>query len=212
MDIPLPEQGIRFSFKKLGGNPFMTLSFRKHGTFSKLFYLFFLLAVFVGLLRISRWHFPAERITLFFKDKNLSDTYELFIQSRLVKIIPTLMMIVSIFLGLPWLLMGLGLNTVLLLRYLSIKRYEKIDYISPFNYRIFLKYSLSYLILASSLLLIVTSFHPVFFISLAVSTFLNCAFVAIYAVLYFFTQRKIIVDVEEEKNGLPPTSPPLKHQ
>ena len=113
-------------------------------------------------------------------------------RSRIVKIIPTLMMIAAFFLGLPWFIMGLGLNTILLLRYLSMKRYEKKGYVPPYNYRISLKYSLSYIIVASCLLLIITSFHPVFFISLAVSTFFNCICVAVYAILYFFTKRHII--------------------
>jgi hypothetical protein len=209
MDISLPEQGTRLSFKKLGGNPTMTLTYRKTGILSKLFSLLVLLAVTGGTLRIRNWRFPAERITGFFKGKGISDAYQLFMRSRLVKIIPTLMMIAAFFLGFPWFLMGLGLNTVLLLRYLSMKRYKKKGYGPTYNYWIFLKYSLSYIILASCLLLIITSFHPVFFLSLAVSTFFNCIYVVVYAVLYFFTKRSIIEEAAENKsNHIPCPHPP----
>jgi len=211
MDISLPEQGTRLSFKKLGGNPTMTLAYRKTGILSTLFSLLVLLTVTAGTLKIRKWRFPAERIVGFFKGKSISDSYELFMRSRLVKIIPTLMMIAAFFLGFPWFIMGLGLNTVLLLRYLSIKRYKKKGYVPPYNYRIFLKYSLSYIILASCLLLIITSFHPLFFIFLAVSTFFNCITVVVYAVLYFFTKRNIIEKAEDNKiNHIPPPHPPGK--
>ena len=66
--------------------------------------------------------------------------------------------------------MGVGLNSALLLRYLSRKRYEKKGYEPPHNYLVFFKYLLSYIILASSFLLIITAFHPLFLVSLAVST------------------------------------------
>ncbi len=121
-------------------------------------------------------------------------------QSRLVWIAPTLMMIAAVFFGLPWLIMGLGLNTVLLLWYLSMKRYKKKGFVPPYNYMMFLKYFLSYIILASSLLFVITLFHRVFFISLAVSTLFNCIYVVIYAIFYFFTKRKEIETIEEDKN------------
>ena len=193
IDIPLPEQGTRFSFKKLGGNPIMTLYYRKQGIISKLFYLLFFLAATAGLLRIRKWSFPADKITGFFTDKSVSDFYEIFTQSRLVKIIPTLLIIASFFLGLQWFIMGLGLNTVLFLRYLSMKRYEKKGFVPPYNYMKFLKYFLSYMILASSLLFLITLFHRVFFISMAVSTSFNCIYVLIYAIFYFFTKRKEVI-------------------
>jgi hypothetical protein len=208
MDISLPEQDTRLSFKKLGGNPTMTLSYRKKGILSQLFSLLFLLAVTAGTLKIRKWRFPAERIVGFFKGKSISDSYELFMRSRLVKIIPTLMMIAAFFLGFPWFIMGLGLNTVLLLRYLSMKRYEKKGTVPPYNYRIFLKYSPSYIILASCLLLIITSFHPVFFISLAVSTFFNCIYIGVYAVLYLLTKRSMIEEAEENKSNHIPRAHP----
>ena len=211
MDISLPEQGTRLSFKKLGGNPTMTLNYRKKGILSQLFSLLVLLAVTAGTLKIRKWRFPAEKITGFFKNKSISDSYELFMRSRLVKIIPTLMMIAAFFLGFPWFIMGLGLNSALLLRYLSMKRYEKKGYVPPYNYRMFLKYSPSYIILASCLLLIITSSHPVFFIALAVSTFFNCIYVVVYAVLYFFTKRSITEKAEENKNNhIPRPHPPGK--
>jgi hypothetical protein len=201
MDISLPEQGTRLSFKKLGGNPTMTLKYRKKGILPRLFSLVVLLAVTAGTVRIRKWRFPAEKITEFFKGKSISDSYELFMRSRPVKIIPTLMMISAFLLGFPWFIMGLGLNTVLLLRYLSMKRYEKTGYVPPYNYRILLKYFFSYIILASCLLFIITSFHPVFFISLAASTFFNCIYVVVYAVLYFFTKRSIMEKAEENKGS-----------
>jgi hypothetical protein len=208
MDISLPEQGTRLSFKKLGGNPTMTLTYRKKGILSQLFSLLVLLAVTAGTLRIRKWRFPAEKITGFFKGKSISDSYELFMRSPFVKIIPTLMMIAAFFLGFPWLIMGLGLNTVLLLRYLSMKRYEKTGYVPPYNYRMFLKYFPSYIILASCLLFIITPFHPVFFISLAASTFFNCICVVVYAVLYFFTKRNVGEKTEETKYNPIPRTPP----
>jgi hypothetical protein len=201
MDIPFPEQGIRLSFKKLGGNPAMTLYYRKQGIISKLFYLLFFLAVTAGLLRIRKLSFPADKITGYFTGKSISDCYEIFMQSRLVWVAPTLIMIAALFFGLPWLIMGLGLNTVLLLWYLSMKRYKKKGFVPSYNYMMFLKYFLSYIILASSLLFVITLFHRFFFISLAVSTLFNCIYVVIYAIFYFFTNRKEIETVEEDKNS-----------
>ncbi len=211
MDISLPEQDTRLSFKKLGGNPTMTLSYRKKGILSQLFSLLALLVVTAGTLKIRKWRFPAEKIAGFLKGKSISDSYELFMRSRLVKIIPTLMMIAAFFLGFPWFIMGLGLNTVLLLRYLSMKRYEKKGTVPPYDYRIFLKYSPSYVILASCLLLIITSFHPVFFISLAVSTLFNCIYVGVYAGLYFLTKRNIMEKAEDNRiKHIPSPHPPGK--
>jgi len=204
MDISLPEQGTRLSFKKLGGNPTMILAYRKRGALSRLFSLLALLAVTAGTLKMRTWRFPVERIPRFFEDRRISDFYELFIQSRLVKTIPTLMMIAGIFFGFTWFVMGLGLNTVLLLRYLSMKRYEKKGYIPFYDYRMFLKYSLSYIILTSSLLLIVTAFRPVFLAPLAASTFFNAIYVVVYAVLYFFTKRATIEDAEENESNHTP--------
>ena len=150
------------------------------------------------------WRFPVKKTIRFFEGRRISDFYELFMRSRLVKTIPTLMMIVGAFLGFHWFIMGLGLNTVLILRYLSMKRYEKKGHIPFYNYRLFLKYSLSYIILASALFLIVTSFHPVFLVSLAASTFFNAIYVVVYAVLYFFTKRTIIADAEENEGNPTP--------
>jgi hypothetical protein len=92
-----------------------------------------------------------------------------------------------------------------------MKRYEKKGYVPPYNYRMFLKYSPSYIILASCLLLIITSFHPVFFIALAVSTFFNCIYVMVYAVRYFFTKRSMREKAEGNKsNHIPRPHPPGK--
>ena len=109
--------------------------------------------------------------------------------SRVVKVIPTLMMIVAVILGFPWFIMGLGFNTILLLRFLSIKRYKKKDFVPPYNYKTFLQYFISYIILASSFLFIVTLFHELFLISLVVSTLSNCIYCFIYAVFYFFRAK-----------------------
>jgi len=201
MDIPLPEQGLRLSFKKLGGNPTITLPYRKKGILSGLFYLLLLLAVTAGTLRFRKWHFPAERISGYLKDKSLADCYHIFMNSRVVKVIPTFMMIAAVVLGFPWFIMGLGFNTILLLRYLSIKRYKKKDLVPPYNYKIFLKYFISYIILASSVLFIVTLFHALFFISLVVSTLSNCIYCIIYAVFYFFTNRKPTEKIEEDESN-----------
>lgn len=189
VDIVVPEQGTRYCFQKLGGNPTMTLTYRKKGIFSKLLSLLVLLAATAGTLRVRRWQLPVERITGFFKGKSLSDYHGRFMQSWLVKVIPTFIMVAGIFLGLPWFVMGVGLNTALLLRYLSRKRYEKKGYEPPHNYIVFFKYLLSYIILASSFLLIITAFHPAFLVSLTVSTILNCVYVAAYAIVYVFTRR-----------------------
>jgi hypothetical protein len=201
MDIPLPEQGLRLSFKKLGGNPTITLPYRKKGILSRLFYLLLLLAVTAGTLRFRKLHFPAERISGYLNDKSLSDCYHIFINSRVIKVIPTLMMIASVILGFPWFIMGLGFNTILLLRYLSIKRYKKKDFAPPYNYKVFLKYFISYIILASSLLFIVTLFHELFFISLVVTTLSNCIYCFIYAIFCFFTKRKPTEKIEEDDSN-----------
>jgi hypothetical protein len=94
--------------------------------------------------------------------------------------------------------MGLGLNSVLLLRYLSVKRYEKKG-MTPHaghGYIVFAKYALSYVVLASSLLCLITLFHDIFLVSLAVSTFFNCIYVVIYAVCYLFTKRKPVKEID----------------
>jgi Ca2+/Na+ antiporter len=111
------------------------------------------------------------------------------------------MMIAALILGFPWFIMGLGFNTILLLRYLSIKRYIKKDFAPPYNYKVFLKYFISYIILASSLLFIVTLFHEIFFISLVVSTLSNCIYCFIYAIFYFFTKRTPIEKIEEDDSN-----------
>ncbi len=207
MDIALPEQGDRHSFKKLGGNPTMTVSYRKKGILSKLFSLLVLLAVTTGTLRFRRWHLPVERIPELFKGKSLSDLYERFMRSRVVKVIPTLMMVASLFLGLPWFIMGAGLNTVLLLRYLSQKRYEKKGYVPSYNTVIFFKYLLSYVILGSSVLLLVTAFHPIFLVVLAVSAILNGIYGVVYAIVYLFTRKTVVEEVDESEDL--PEPPPL---
>jgi hypothetical protein len=209
MDIQLPERGTRFSFKKLGGNPTITMSYRKRAILSKLFSLVVLLVVTAGSLRIRKWRLPAESIKAFFKGKSVSARFEGLMKFRLVKAVPTLMMIAAVFLGIPWFVMGLGLNTGLLLRYLSRKRYEKKAIIPVYNYRIFLKYSLSYIILASSFLLVITAFHPVFFMSLAVSTLLNGIYVVVYFFVFLFTKRRAVPEPgEDEDLPMPPSLPP----
>jgi hypothetical protein len=101
--------------------------------------------------------------------------------------------------------MGLGFNTILLLKYLSAKRYKKINLVPAYNTRIFLKYFISYIILASSVLFIVTLFHWIFFISLVVATLSNCIYCVIYAVFYFFTKRKPTEKIaEDESSHIPP--------
>jgi len=199
MDIPLPEQGLRFSFKKLGGNPTMTLSYRKKGIISKLIYPLLLLTVVVGTLKLDKWGLPVQKIAGIFERKNLGNYYHAFLRSRLVKIIPTLMMISAYFVGLPLFVMGMGLNTILLLRYLSLKRYAKKAFVPRYDYRIFMKYFLSYVILGSSFLFVVIVFHPIFLVPLSAATFLNGILVAGYAVFLFFTKREITEEVEENR-------------
>jgi hypothetical protein len=214
MDVALPEQGIRFSFEKLGGNPTMTLTYLKRGILSRLVFLVVFLAASVGTLRFRKWRFPTEKIAGFFEGMRALEFYERVMHSRLVKIIPTLTMVAGFFLGLPWFVMGLGLNTALLLRYLSMKRYQKKEYIPPYNHRIFLKYLLSYIILVSAFLFIVTAFHPVFFVSLVVSTVLNGLYVAVYAVLYVFTKQKGEEKSEQKENRstVAPLPPETGHE
>jgi hypothetical protein len=194
MEIVLPEQGVRHSFKKLGGNPTMTLTYRKKGVLSKLFSLLVLLAATAGTLKIRKWQLPVEKIPEFFKGKGLSGSYGRLMESRLVKVIPTLMMVVGVFLGLSWFIMGVGLNTTLILRYLSMKRYEKKEWVPPYTMGVFFKYLPSYMILASSFLLLITAFHPVFLVALAVSTILNGITIGAYAIVVLFTRRRVTPD------------------
>ena len=184
----------------------MTLFYRKLGVLSKSFYLFFLLAGIAGTLKFRNRRFPTEKINRVLKGKNLGDFYHFLRQSRLVKAIPACMIISAFFLGYPLFIMGLGLNSILLLRYLSAKRYEKKG-MPPHvghGYSVFVKYALSYVILASSFLCVITLFQNIFLLSLALSTFFNCIYVVIYAVYYFLTKGKPVKEI-----NLPQSTGPI---
>ena len=98
---------------------------------------------------------------------------------------------------------GFGLNTILILRYISSKRYEKKGFIPPFDLRIFLKYTFSYLILLSTAFMI---FHPAFSICLIISIFLNTLLVIIYAIVTLLTKRTIPPE-ETKPSALPEEKP-----
>ncbi|MGA1823107.1 MAG: hypothetical protein ACMUIP_00495 [bacterium] len=70
-----------------------------------------------------------------YEEKNLAAYYYLIIESKLIKAVPTLMMILSlVVVGPPLLIAGFGLNNMLLLRYISSKRYEKMDLFGWFRW------------------------------------------------------------------------------
>ncbi|MGA1823104.1 MAG: hypothetical protein ACMUIP_00480 [bacterium] len=193
MDITFPEQGIPFSFQKLGGNPHLVFSYGKKNTLMRFFYGLLLIAVLGIAVRFREWAFPAERLADFYEEKNLSDYYYLIIESKLIKAAPTLMMILSLLIGGPPLLIaGFGLNTILLLRYISSKRYEKKGVIPSFSVTIFLKYVLSYLILMQTMFMI---FYPPLFLCLLITTALNTLLVIIYAIVMLLT-KTVIPDEE----------------
>ncbi|MCP4694581.1 MAG: hypothetical protein GY859_41510, partial [Desulfobacterales bacterium] len=190
MEIPFPERGVRFSFKKLGGAPHVTLSYRKKGLIAKPLYLLLLFVVLLAPLKFRRLRLPLEKFLGFFRGKSIREWARVLTRSRVLRLVPTLMMICSVVAGIPWFIMGLGLNTALLLVHLSRKRYEKKGVAPSYNYKIFFKYLPSYIILASSVLYIFCFFHPVFLVSLAGATLLNIVLVSVYAVVHLFTKRK----------------------
>ncbi|MGA1870597.1 MAG: hypothetical protein ACMUJM_18845 [bacterium] len=202
MDIDFPEKGIPFSFQKLGGNPHLVFSYRKKNTHVKLFYGLLLILALGAAIRFRGWVFPSDRFIDICKEKKLGEYYYLIIQSTIVKAMPTLMMALSFFVGGPSLfIVGFGLNTVLILRYISSKRYKKKGIIPSFNAKIFLKYIFSYCIITSTLFLI---FHPALFICLLISTALNTLLVAIYAIVTLLTKEVILFEETEPFEEEPP--------
>jgi hypothetical protein len=75
-----------------------------------------------------------------------------------------------------------------------MKRYEKKEWVPPYTMGVFFKYLPSYMILASSFLLLITAFHPVFLVALAVSTILNGITIGAYAIVVLFTRRRVTPD------------------
>ncbi|MGA1868533.1 MAG: hypothetical protein ACMUJM_08285 [bacterium] len=189
MDITFPEEGIPFSFQKLGGNPNLVFSYGKKNTLIRFFYGLLLIVALGIAIRFRDWVFPAERFSDLYEETNLAAYYYLIIESKLLKAVPTLMMALSLFIGGPPLLIaGFGLNTILLLRYISSKRYEKMGVIPLFSAKIFLKYLFSYLILVWTVFMI---FHPVFFLCLLITTALNTLLVIIYTMMMLLTRTVI---------------------
>lgn len=201
MNIMIPKQTVTYSFQKLGGNPEIQFTYYKKTWIRKILF-FVLIFVFVSIIiRFRNLSFSNQKIVHLIQSEKLNDYYFLVMQSWWIKIIPTFLMFSCIFfrfdVGILLFVAGWGLNTILILKALSLKRYRKKGFIPPYHYRTFLKYCFSYGILLSLPLVLINRNYV--FIT-AFLTVLNTLWIMLYAISIFFTKEVIVEKIRHVEN------------
>ena len=191
IEIPFPEQGQRFSFKKLGGNPTMTFVYRKSGGLSRIAYLCVCVLALLGILKARQARFPFENVALFFgkmRSRHLRDIFILVVDSRWCKIITFVVMVPALSLGSPVYVITIGLASIFLVRVISRRRHKKLDREEGYSLAVFLKYFPSYVIVLASLLSV---FQIGFLVFVGIATVLNFFVAAGYGLVTLFTKKAV---------------------
>ncbi len=191
IDIPFPEQGQRFSFKKLGGNPTMAFVYRKSGAGSRILCLLLGALALAGIYRVRRTRFPVEKFDALFKKiwhLRLQDIFVLIVDSRWCKIFTLVAVIPAFLSGTPCCVILVGLASIFLVRGISRWRHKKLGRPEVYNLKVFLKYSPSYVILLASFL---SLGHLSFLIFVGLATALNFFLAAGYGFMTLLTKREI---------------------
>lgn len=185
IDIPIPDQGRKFSFKKLGGNPTLAIHYRKKGVLSKIFLLMLCVAACFGSFKMRKYDLPLEKITSFFKNIKLKSIFNRILDSRAFVIITFIVMVVSLIVGSPLFAVTLGFVSIFYTRFVSAKRYAKIGYTPKRGIKQFFKDLPSNAILIS---LALSFFEIKFMIILGFATFVNFMLATIYAFCTLFVE------------------------
>ena len=191
IDIPFPEEGQRFSFKKLGGNPTMAFVYRKSEGISKIVYLLFCVLALSGIFKVRRARFPVERFTSFtgkIRRLRLRDIFIVVVDSRWCKIITFVVMFPALMFGSPSYVITVGLASIFLLRVISRRRHKKMGREEIYNITAFLKYFPSYVIVLASLMSVC---HMAFLVFVGIATVLNFFLAAGYGILTVFTKKAV---------------------
>jgi hypothetical protein len=191
IDIPFPEEGQRFSFKKLGGNPTMTFVYRKSEGVSKIVYLLLCAVALTGVLKVRRARFPLEKLDAFagrIRSLRLQDVFCLIVDSRWCKIITFTVMVPAFMFGAPCYVITVGFASVFLIRVISRRRHKKMGRQEVYNIKVFLKYFPSYIIVLASFLSVG---HMAFLVFVGIATALNFFLAGGYGLLTLLT-RKVV--------------------
>jgi len=189
IDIPVPDQGRKFSFKKLGGNPRLSIYYRKKGSLSKIFLLLLCLSAGFGSLKIRRYNPPLDKIIPYLKNIKLTYFLNRIFDSRIFKILTFIIMAVSLILGSPLFAITLGFSSIFFIRFLSAKRYAKIGYVPKNNVKRFFKDLPSNIIFIS---LVLSFFEIRFMVFIGIATFINFVLAIIYAICTLFASKATI--------------------
>ena len=196
MDIRIPQKGTIYFFQKLGGNPNLSFYYRSEGIILKLILGFVVLTCLTLAIRFRQARFPAPKIYTDFDKTRIITFIRKAVVSNTVKIFPSLVMAAGFLMsirygigGIILIIMGFGWNTILLLKFTSEKRHNKMDVKHSVTWKTYLKYFFSVAILVFS---IPAFFHEVFLAGLTIATVLNLIWLIVYAVATFFTKKRVI--------------------
>ncbi|MCK5288400.1 MAG: hypothetical protein KAJ79_05005, partial [Candidatus Omnitrophica bacterium] len=195
IDIPIPNQGRKFSFKKLGSNPTLTIYYRKKSILSKIFFLLLCISAVFGSFKIRKYNPPLDKIINFFKNIKLINILNRIIDSKAFKIINFIIMIASLISGSPLFVITLGFASIYFIRFVSAKRYARIGYVPHKNIKKFFKDMPSNLIL---ILFALSFFEKKFLFLIGITTFVNFILAVIYGICTLFTPK---ITIEKEEKG-----------
>jgi len=195
IDIPIPDKGRKFSFKKLGSNPTLTIYYRKKSILSKIFFLLLCISTAFGSFKIRGYNPPLDKIVNFLKNIKLLDILNRIIYSKAFKIINFIIMIASLISGSPLFVITLGFASIYFIRFVSAKRYARIGYFPNKNIKKFFKNMPSNLIL---ILFALSFFEKKFLFLIGITTFVNFILAVIYGICTLFTPKATI---EKEEKG-----------
>ncbi len=198
IDIPIPEEGRRFSFKKLGGNPTLSLVYRKNESLSKVFLLLLCIVATAGIWNVRTVPWPSDRVRMMVCRVKPKGWFFFIADARIVRIATYTLMLFAVIFRSPLFFITLGFTSIFLLRSISRKRYKKLGCVPQYNKKQFMKYFLSYLILISSLL---SLFHLGFLVLVGISTTMNFIVAFIYGVFIFLAPGKANFGGETEPPG-----------
>jgi len=188
IDIPLPETGRRYSFKKLGGDPQLKFAYRKGRWIFKLFLLLLGIIGIIIIKKFSHYSPPIGRWLMSLKKINVIDIFYWVTDSMPLKVLTLISILPTFFLQSPLSLVLLGLISVFLIRMVSLKRYKKMGYVPAFSFKTFLKYLFSFIIFTSTICLFI---HRGFFLPLGIATSFNYGFFLVYSIITIGTKNKM---------------------
>ncbi|MCA9394471.1 MAG: hypothetical protein KC900_09735 [Candidatus Omnitrophica bacterium] len=208
IDIPLPLQGRRLSFKKLGGNPELKFSYRKRGIFARAGYLVLLIIGGVTAFGLRQMSSPFGAVWTGLRRFRWLDAFYRLADSNWLLIGCTVIFLPALFSGLPLAGVMLGLISISLLRRVTRWRCRKRKISPPYTFGTFLHYSLSYALIACLVLSLVA--YPFFYL-MVLATILNWMYLLLFGFVTLLT-RTVPADIEEdielkaatgEENGSP---------